>query len=264
MINKDDFTFDSTDNILNIASGALKYSPSIIYQFTVATNYLNLIFSQLVTIQVDPLPVIPIANLKYIRPFSSLRRFDSILNLLILCCYRCRFESTCKPYSTFKKVNPSSQITIDGECTEGCSSTSISYEYTVYFTTDLNLTTNVIWQNLEDSSENLVVGAHTSELTLLPKLFLNYSDVLYWKVEFSVISQQATGMASLTFKKNVLPLAGTCFVDKANGTSLLTWFNIICSDWIDTDGSIERYEYLCKCIIILSSLFKELLGSLIF
>ena len=50
-------------------------------------------------------------------------------------------------------------------------------------------------------------------------------------------------MASLTLKRNYLPLNGSCFVDKTNGTSLFTWFNIICLNWTDSDGIIAKYEF---------------------
>ncbi len=51
-------------------------------------------------------------------------------------------------------------------------------------------------------------------------------------------------MSSLILKKNQLPTNGICFVDKTNGTSLRTWFKIICSGWIDLDGQIDKYEYM--------------------
>jgi hypothetical protein len=53
----------------------------------------------------------------------------------------------------------------------------------------------------------------------------------------------ANGISSLTFKINQLPTTGSCFVDKYNGISLQTTFNIKCVGWFDPDGSIERYEY---------------------
>ena len=54
---------------------------------------------------------------------------------------RCRFSITCIPYAIYKKVNPSSQILIDGQCSTGCSTSSpIIYAYTLYFTTEANLT----------------------------------------------------------------------------------------------------------------------------
>ena len=64
--------------------------------------------------------------------------------------YRCRFPLTCIPYSAYKKVNPSSQIIIDGFCMEGCATNTIAYKYSVYFTYDLNLTTDNKWQSMKN------------------------------------------------------------------------------------------------------------------
>ncbi len=90
---------------------------------------------------------------------------------------------------------------------------------------------------------------NSKELTLLPQLFLNYSSVTYWRVDFFVQNeanpnQTLSGMASLMLKKNELPSNGLCFVDKTNGTSLQTWFQIICNNWIDPDGQIVSYEFM--------------------
>ena len=87
-------------------------------------------------------------------------------------------------------------------------------------------------------------GLDTSELALFTSLFVNYTDVLYWKLDFTVNNQITIGKASLILKKNFLPTNGNCFVDKNNGTSLSTYFNVICTNWIDPDGSIATYEYM--------------------
>ena len=84
----------------------------------------------------------------------------------------------------------------------------------------------------------------TSELALFTSLFVNYTNVLYWKLDFTVNNQITIGKASLILKKNFLPTNGYCFVDKINGTSLSTYFNVICTNWIDPDGSIATYEYM--------------------
>ena len=75
-------------------------------------------------------------------------------------------------------------------------------------------------------------------------MFTNYSSVLYWRIDFTVNSQMTTGVSSLILKKNFLPKNGYCYVDKSNGTSLLTIFNIICQNWVDPDGSVYIYEYM--------------------
>lgn len=89
-------------------------------------------------------------------------------------------------------------------------------------------------------------GKDTNELTLLPKLFQNYSNALFWKIDFSVDNSFSTGQASLILKRNLLPINGTCSCDKKNGTSLSTWFNLNCQKWVDPDGLITKYEFYCK------------------
>jgi hypothetical protein len=82
---------------------------------------------------------------------------------------------------------------------------------------------------------------------LFPLLFQSIPLALYWRIDFQVQDDQAnTGQDTLTLKANSLPMNGNCFVDKSSGTSLSTWFNILCTNWNDLDGQIMNYEYLSK------------------
>ena len=58
------YSFDTTNNVLTINVGALVYESDLIYQFTVQTVYLNAQYSQIVTVQIDSTPSVPIATLK--------------------------------------------------------------------------------------------------------------------------------------------------------------------------------------------------------
>ena len=162
---------------------------------------------------------------------------------------RCRFESTCIPYPSFKKVNPSSQRIIDGSCSSGCIST-ISYTYDVFFSLDLNFTSTISWKSLEGANINFILGSQTSELTILSDLFTNYSNVIYWRVDLTLNNGFSNGFANLIFKKNSLPSNGYCFVDTYNGQSMTTYFGVICLNWIDSDGSISKYEFYCNIICL--------------
>ena len=57
---------------------------------------------------------------------------------------------TCIPYAAYKKVNPSSQIIIDGECVSGCNVNGFNqlfYNYELYSTLDTtNVGLNSNWQ----------------------------------------------------------------------------------------------------------------------
>ena len=94
------------------------------------------------------------------------------------------------------------------------------------------------------------IGIETLELTLFPSLFQNFSNVLYWKIDFTVNNQVSTGMASLILKRNLLPVNGICGVDFDQGISLSTYFTIKCQKWVDLDGSIATYEYMGKIKLI--------------
>ena len=81
----------------------------------------------------------------------------------------------------------------------------------------------------------------------MPTLFGNFSTIFYWRIDLGVKSQQSsstTGVASLTLKKNQLPTNGTCYCQETTGTSLLTYFNVICKFWIDPDGTISSYQFM--------------------
>ena len=90
-----------------------------------------------------------------------------------------------------------------------------------------------------------VKGLASAELTLMPSLFSNFSAIFYWRIDLAISQQSSsTGVASLTLKKNQLPINGTCYCQETTGTSLLTFFNVICKDWIDPDGSIASYQFM--------------------
>ena len=84
----------------------------------------------------------------------------------------------------------------------------------------------------------------SNELTLLPQLFDAYPSVFTWRIDYQIENARLiTGLASLVLIKNQLPQSGVCSVYPNNGTSLETMFNISCRNWLDSDGSIVRYEY---------------------
>ena len=161
----------------------------------------------------------------------------------------CRFPKTCFPDSTYQKINPSSQLIIDGQCIEGCPlNNTVQYNFTVY----VDLNGNFTWEVYNDVA-NQILGAQTSELTLSSSLFLSNPMVLFWKVEFkAVVSQGVFGTSSIILKTNKLPFNGSCFVDKLVGVSLSDYFNIRCENWVDSDGTIQTYEFFGNYIGILT------------
>ena len=65
--------------------------------------------------------------------------------------FRCRFEQRCISYSSYKKINPNSQLIIEGECFDECNKTDVRkifYYFNVSFTTfQSNLTQWTLLQN---------------------------------------------------------------------------------------------------------------------
>ena len=78
---------------------------------------------------------------------------------------RCRFDFTCIPYSAYKKVNPSSQIIIDGQCLDGCTQI-VAYEYKIYYTLRTILSTDIAWTSLTNDVR-LVSGKNWVKICLI-------------------------------------------------------------------------------------------------
>ena len=74
----------------------------------------------------------------------------------------------------------------------------------------------------------------------------------YWKVGFQIRNEQdySMGKASLIMKKNSLPSNGECFANQTSGISLLTYFDVTCSNWTDLDGAVVKYEYMGKFVYL--------------
>ena len=91
---------------------------------------------------------------------------------------------------------------------------------------------------------NIFKGVKTNELVIKRDLFKLYEITANWKIVFKIkTNSNATGLASMLFVLNSLPGGGKCFYNLNKGISLATLFEISCSDWTDSDGSIERYEF---------------------
>lgn len=61
-----------------------------------------------------------------------------------------------------------------------------------------------------------------------------------------MINKKKEGSSSLIFKLNNLPKGGSCVVNPKNGTEMFTFFSVYCQNWVDTDGTIKKYEYYCS------------------
>lgn len=101
------------------------------------------------------------------------------------------------------------------------------------------------------NSKNYLLGLNTKELTLLVGFFDLYPSVIYWRVDFEIKALGlnnlfANGTGSMNLKINEKPFNGSCKINSTSGYTLIDYFLIECSDWIDNDGYIARYEYFGK------------------
>jgi hypothetical protein len=81
-------------------------------------------------------------------------------------------------------------------------------------------------------------------LTLKEEIFSDYPSIIIWKIELEVriSSRNVSGKSSILFFVNFPPRQGYCAVNPDNGTTL-TLFGFICSDWIDTEGSVSNFAF---------------------
>jgi len=98
------------------------------------------------------------------------------------------------------------------------------------------------------ANTSYIKGDDTSELTMASAMFTTNPDVKRWKVEFGLtaVSKQngiANGASSLILELNQIPYNGTCSVTPDNGTALQTLFTFTCKDWLDKDGTIDKYVF---------------------
>jgi len=82
-----------------------------------------------------------------------------------------------------------------------------------------------------------------SEL-IIPSSFFKIYPQNFWRIELEIVKNGIiTGSSSINLKINSLPKNGACKINRDNGMSLKHLFYIMCSNWIDTDGSVETYEF---------------------
>ena len=61
---KDEYSFDASGNSLIMNPGSLKYYVNTSYEFTITCLYMDTIYSQVVSVNIDPAGSLPIVSLK--------------------------------------------------------------------------------------------------------------------------------------------------------------------------------------------------------
>jgi hypothetical protein len=90
-------------------------------------------------------------------------------------------------------------------------------------------------------------------LSSITQLF-SIRNITFLKALFLKNLQESTSSFSKHTKSNYLPTNGSCKVNPTSGTTLLTNFRILCSNWTDQDGFITTYEYMGKIYSILQEI----------
>ena len=89
-------------------------------------------------------------------------------------------------------------------------------------------------------------------------MFLENPWFQYWRFEvvYSLSASKSSG--SIDFALNQYPINGFCSINPLNGTTS-TLFNIICSNWFDSDG-IKDYSFYSKNLMKLKSIGYSLIS----
>ena len=163
----------------------------------------------------------------------------------------------CRPSFEFQYVNPTTQVALFSHCQGTCSSL-INISWSLYQGTNRS-STGIQWTLFNDTRryENqwffgmtahplftfsylLFSGQSTSNFTSLPRLFLAYPSIEYWKFEVTYVFATGTSSSALNFQINQPPSNGSCSISPMNGTTT-TPFTLSCPFWFDTD-EIKDYS----------------------
>ena len=110
----------------------------------------------------------------------------------------------------------------------------------------LNSLTNQ-WIPFTNSSYYYQTDLTNSFLTIRKNLFEVFPSQTIWKVELvvnSVLSnnENVFGSTSMIFYVNFPPKSGSCDINPKNG-STSTQFQIICTNWVDSNGDVTKYSF---------------------
>ena len=152
----------------------------------------------------------------------------------------------CIPNIEYQYINPTTQVALFSICTNNC--TNIQNITWNIYQGIRNLTSNMVqWRrfNQINNYQNIwFFGTNTSNFTALTQLFIENSEIVYWRFEviYSFLTESST--SALNFIINQPPQNGSCSINPMNGTTT-TLFTISCLNWIDTDG-IKDYSFYGK------------------
>ena len=231
----DNYSFDTTGAVLHLKESALSYSSTRLNLFVVTAYLANASqsFTQMTTVNVDP---------------NSMK--------LPILSMQCRIVDFCSlnAHANFFLISESNNLVLKASCIDECQNEdSLSYMFTV--SKNVGNSTDVIWSALDAAELAHTFGQQTDELKIKRTLFEN--SAFYWKVDLTARSGllQANNSATMLFVINQKPTGGSCSVNGIDsGYAMSTVFSFRCSNWIDPDGVVTRYEFFGNFSILLREL----------
>lgn len=163
--------------------------------------------------------------------------------------FRCRLREFCKTFGIYTKINSAYQLVLLSDCVKGCDSAEeVIFTHKIYF----RFTENSEWILANRSLiESCTFGEMSQEFTIRSRIFDLVPSVFFWRVDVeikTIFKNNSTimGFTSMNIKINERPFNGSCKINTYNGFALYTFFRIECTDWLDNDGFVLRFEYFTK------------------
>lgn len=187
--------------------------------------------------------------------------------------FSCVISTMCVQNLEFQRVNPTTQVALFSVCTGTCISDK-NITWNIYQGFSNGSLQSVQWYrfNQINQYENiwffgrilsvyiysidfyLYLGTNTSNFTAINRLFLDNSEIEYWRFEVVYSFSSEISSSALNFVLNQPPSNGSCMINPLNGTTS-TLFNISCRNWSDQDD-IKDYSFYSQTFFD-SCLFNE-------
>ncbi|CAM4770288.1 unnamed protein product [Rotaria magnacalcarata] len=129
----------------------------------------------------------------------------------------CVISTMCSFNGEYQHINPSTQVALFSVCLDNCTSIK-NIKWNIYKGL-MNLSTDIVkWTQMNNSQDSFFFGMSTSNFTATNKLFLENSQVHYWRFEavYTFVTKEIS-LSALNFIINRPPENGTCSISPRNG-----------------------------------------------
>lgn len=79
-------------------------------------------------------------------------------------------------------------------------------------------------------------------MTIEKDFFIENKPIIYWRLEVIYSFASKTSVQTFDIELNEIPKSGICSIHPLTGT-IITLFNITCSNWFDVDGIKDYIIY---------------------